>query len=118
MLYKTYDARDRDDALRVRLAHVKLAGRPICSLTHDEPFAGGYLGTALTASLCPDAHLNWTKSQLKLIEKSAGKNSLAPSHQTTPPLMRCAFQDHAHTLPHGALTLRYVECGLAPRKAC
>ncbi len=49
--------RDRDDALRARLAHVNLAGRPIGPLTQDEPLPGGYLGTSLTASLCPDAHL-------------------------------------------------------------
>jgi hypothetical protein len=41
---------DRDDALRARLAHVNLAGRPIGSLTQDEPLPGGYLGTSLTAS--------------------------------------------------------------------
>ncbi len=48
--------RDKDDALRARLAHVKLSDRPIGSLTQDEPLSGGYLGTFLTASLCPDAH--------------------------------------------------------------
>jgi hypothetical protein len=48
---------ERDDALKARLSHVTLAGRPICSLTQDEPLLGGYLGTSLTASLCPDAYL-------------------------------------------------------------
>ncbi len=33
--------RDRDEALRARLAHVNLAGRPIGSLTQDEPLPGG-----------------------------------------------------------------------------
>jgi hypothetical protein len=49
--------RDRDVALRSRLAHVTLAGRPIGALTHDEPLPGGYLSTSLTASLSPKAHL-------------------------------------------------------------
>ena len=52
--------RDRDDALRSRFAHVKMVGRPMGSLTQDEPFPGGYLGTSLTTSLCPDAHLRRT----------------------------------------------------------
>ena len=38
-------------------------------LSQDELLPGGYLGTALTASLCPDAHLQWTKSQLEIINK-------------------------------------------------
>jgi hypothetical protein len=41
----------RDEALRARLAHITLSGRPIGSLTQDEPLPGGYLGTSLTASL-------------------------------------------------------------------
>ena len=57
-------------ALLSRLAHVQLSGRPIGTLTQDEPLPGGYLGTALTASLCPDAHLQWTKRQLELISKA------------------------------------------------
>ena len=52
---------DKDDALRARLAHVNMAGRPIGSLTLDELLPGGYIGTFLTASLFPDAHLRWTK---------------------------------------------------------
>jgi hypothetical protein len=48
--------RDREDALRSRLAHVKLTGRPIGVLTQDESLPGGYLGTSLTASLSPNAH--------------------------------------------------------------
>ena len=42
---------DRDVALRSRLAHVTLAGRPIGALTQDEPLPGGYLSTSLTAHL-------------------------------------------------------------------
>ncbi len=53
---------DRDDALRARLALITLGGQRIGVLTHDEPLPGEYLGTALTSSLCPDAHLRWTKS--------------------------------------------------------
>jgi hypothetical protein len=48
----------RNDALRARLAHITLAGRPIGFLTQDEPLPGGYLGTSLTASLSPVAHLH------------------------------------------------------------
>jgi hypothetical protein len=43
----------RDDALRARLAHITLSGKPIGSLSQDEPLPGGYLGTSLTASLSP-----------------------------------------------------------------
>jgi hypothetical protein len=49
--------RDRDVTLFSRLAHVTLAGRPISALTQDEPLPGGYLGTSLTASMSPEAHL-------------------------------------------------------------
>ena len=49
--------RDKDDALRARLANVSLTGCPIGSLADDEPLSGGYLDTSFTASLCPDAHL-------------------------------------------------------------
>ena len=54
--------RECDDALRARRAHITLLGKPIDSLTQDEPLFGGYLGTSLTASLCPEAHLHWTKT--------------------------------------------------------
>ncbi len=36
------------------------------------------MGTALTASLCPDAHLKWTKSQLELIFKAVNQAPLPP----------------------------------------
>jgi hypothetical protein len=48
---------DKDDALKARLAHITLGGQRIGVLTQDEPLPSGYLGTALTASLCMDAHL-------------------------------------------------------------
>ncbi len=56
--------KDKDDVLRARLANLSLGGTRIGILSQDEPLPGGYLGTALTASLCPDAHLRWTKLQL------------------------------------------------------
>jgi hypothetical protein len=37
------------------------------------------MGTALTASLCPDAHLRWTKRQLEIIYKAVNQAPL-PSH--------------------------------------
>ena len=40
---------------------------------------GGYLGTVLTASLCPDAHLRWAKQQLETICKAVNRAPL-PSH--------------------------------------
>jgi hypothetical protein len=70
--------RDRDAALRSRLAHVKLARRPIGALTQDEPLSGGYLGTSLTASLSPTAHLVWTKSQITKIGQAPGRTPLLP----------------------------------------
>ena len=70
--------RNRDVALRSRLAHVTLAGRPIGALTQDEPLPGGYLGTSLTASLSPKAHLLWTKSQIGQIGRALGRTPLPP----------------------------------------
>ena len=70
--------RDRDDALKARLAHVNLAGRHIGSLTQDEPLPGGYLGISLTASFCPDAHLRWTKEQLRKIDTALARAPLPP----------------------------------------
>jgi hypothetical protein len=54
--------RYRDDALPAILANVSMRGGPMGTLTRDEPMSRGYLGTTLTASLCPDAHLFWTKT--------------------------------------------------------
>jgi hypothetical protein len=69
---------DRDDAHKARLAHVSLGGHRIGVLSQDAPLPGGYLGTALTASLCPDAHLKWTKSQLELICTAVNQAPLPP----------------------------------------
>jgi hypothetical protein len=70
--------RERDDALRARLAHITLSGKPIGCLTQDEPLPGGCLGTSLTASLSPEAHLHWTKTQLHLIGASLKTTPLPP----------------------------------------
>ena len=70
--------RDRDDALRARLAHINIAGRPIGYLTQDEPLPGGYSNTSLTASLCPDTQLRWTKEQLKKIGRALARAPLSP----------------------------------------
>jgi len=70
--------RDRDDASRARLAHVNLAGRPIGSVTQDDPLPGGYLGTSFIVSLCPDAHLRWTKDQEKKIGKALARAPQPP----------------------------------------
>jgi hypothetical protein len=80
--------KERDAALLARLAHIQLAGRPIGALTQDEPLPGGYLGTSLTASLSPEAHLLWTKTQLERIGRALGTTSLPPPHQTTPFVIR------------------------------
>ncbi len=69
--------RDRDDALRARRAHVTMAGHPNGFLTQDEPFPGGYLGTSITTSLCPDAHLRLTKEQVKNIGKAMANAPLS-----------------------------------------
>ncbi len=71
--------KDKDDALRARLANIFLGGTRIGVLSQDEPLPGGYLGTTLAASLCPDAHLRWTKLQLKLICKAV-KRAPLPAH--------------------------------------
>ena len=70
--------RERDAALLARLAHVQLAGRPIGALTQDEPLPGGYLGTSLTASLSPEAHVLWTKSQIERVGRAIGMTPLPP----------------------------------------
>ncbi len=62
-----------------RIAHVTLAGRPIGALTQNEPIPGGYLGTSLTASLSPEAHLLWTKSQIMKIGRALGRAPLPPT---------------------------------------
>ena len=57
-----------------------IAGRPIGALTQDKPLPGGYLGTSLTASLSPKAHLSWTKSQIGQIGRALGRTPLPLLH--------------------------------------
>ncbi len=95
---------DRDDALRARLAHVNLAGRPTWSLTQDEPLPGGYLGTSLAASICPGAQLTWTKEQLRKIGTALARASL-PSHIKQSLFLYGAYYKIAHTRCLMALSL-------------
>jgi len=88
--------RDRDDALRARLAHVNMAGRSIGSFTQDEPLPGGYLGISLTVSLCLDAHLRWTKEQVNQIGKALARAPLPP-HIKRHLLLYGAHSKIAHT---------------------
>jgi hypothetical protein len=76
---KHKNKKDRDTALQTRLAHVSIGGAPIPILSQDEPLPGGYLGTALTASLCPKAHLEWTLEVLTTISKAVLTTPLPPN---------------------------------------
>jgi hypothetical protein len=71
--------KDRDTALQTRLAHVRINDTPIPVLSQDEPLPGGYLGTALTASLCPKAHLQWTLGVITTISKAVLNTPLPPN---------------------------------------
>ena len=99
--------RERDDALRARLAHITLSGQPIGSLTHDEPLPGGYLGTSLTASLSPEAHLHWTKTPLTLIS-NALRNTPLPPHIKQRLLLYRAHSKITHTHCLMALSPRSI----------
>ena len=70
---------DREVALRSRLAHIRLAGRPIGALTQYEPLPSGYLSTSLTASLSPKAHLSRIKSQIDETGRALGRTPLPPT---------------------------------------
>ena len=87
---------DRDDTLRARLAHADLADSPVASLTQDEPLPRGYLGTSLTASLCPDAHIRWTQEQARKIGMALARASLPP-HVKQRLLLYGAHSEIAHT---------------------
>jgi hypothetical protein len=89
--------RDRDDALRARFAHITLLGRTIGSLTQDDPLPGGNLGTTLTASLSPEAHLNWAKAHYKQIGKALGNIPLPPSDIKQRLLLYGAHSKITHT---------------------
>jgi len=88
--------RERDDALRARLANITLSGKPIGSLTQNEPRSGGYLGTSLTASPSPEAHLHWTNTQLTLIGNEL-MNTPIPPHIKHRLLMYVAHSKRKHT---------------------
>ena len=73
-----------------------MAGRPIGSLTQNQPLPGGYLGTSLMASVCPDAHLRWTKEQLRKIGTALARAPLPP-HVKQRLLLYGAHAKIAHT---------------------
>ncbi len=60
------------------------------------------MGTALTASLCPDAHLRWTKQQLENICKAVNQAPL-PSNTKQRLLLHGAHSKINHT--HCLMTL-------------
>ena len=66
-------------ALQTRLAHVRIGGKSIPILSQDDPLSGGYLGTALTTSLCPKEHLKWTLEVLATISKAVLTTPLPPN---------------------------------------
>jgi hypothetical protein len=99
--------KEKDDALRALLANISLGGTRIGVLSQDEPLPGGYLDTALTASICPDAHLRWTKHQLGLICKAVNWAPL-PAHIKQRLLVYGAHSKITHALPHGTLPHIYV----------
>ena len=68
----------RDSALEGRLAHISIGGRQVRSVSQDDPLPGGYLGTALTASLNPQNQITWIKDKLKEICKAVTKAPLPP----------------------------------------
>ena len=81
-LHKLQDIKtkkDRDTALQTRLAHARIGVIPIPVLSQDDPLPGGYLGTALTTSLCPKAHFKWTLDVISTIDKAVLTTPLPPS---------------------------------------
>ncbi len=51
----------REDALHARLAQISIGGHQTGSLSENDPLPRGYLGKALTASLCLYVHLQWNR---------------------------------------------------------
>jgi len=51
---------------------------PISIISQDDPLPRGYLGTALTDSLNPKAHLKWTIDILSTINKAVLATPLPP----------------------------------------
>ena len=68
---------------------------PLAPLSRMNPYPGG-LGTSLTASLCPDAHLRWTMEQLRKIGKGLAR-APSPPHIKQRLLMCGAHSKIAHT---------------------
>jgi hypothetical protein len=69
---------DRDAALQARVAHVQVGTTSIPIISQDDPLPGGYLGTTLTSSLYPKAHLKWTLDTLANISKAILSTPLPP----------------------------------------
>jgi hypothetical protein len=78
-LHNIKTTKNRDTAVQTRLAHARIGGTPIPVLSQDDPLPGGYLGTALTASLCPKARLKWTLEVLATISKTVLTTPLPPN---------------------------------------
>jgi hypothetical protein len=76
-------------ALQTRLAHARIDDIPIPVFSQDDPLPGGYLGTALTSSLCPKAHLKWTLEVIATISKAVLTTPLLPNiKECTHPVSR------------------------------
>ncbi len=59
------------------------------------------MGTILTASLCPDAHLRWAIKKLELICKAVSGAPAALAHQATFLALRSPLGNKSHPLPDG-----------------
>jgi hypothetical protein len=69
---------DRDTALQACLVHVRVGTTPIPIISQDDPLPCSYLGTAITTTLCPKAHLTWTLDTLDSISKTVLSTPLPP----------------------------------------
>jgi hypothetical protein len=106
--------RNRDDALRARLAHVTMAGRAIDSLIQDEPLPRGCLGISRTASLCPYVHIRGKKEHVKKIGKALTKAPLPP-HIKQRLLLYGVHSKIAHTMLDGDISGRREGGRLSPK---
>ena len=61
---------------------------------------GDYLDTFLTASLSPEARLQWIKTQLTQLDKSLGRIP-CPHASFNASKYKVALKDHPHRLPYG-----------------
>ena len=71
----------RDETLQSRLANVRVGNTLLSIISQDDTFSRGYLGTVLTASLCPKVHLKWTLDTLSKIIKAILSAPLSPGIQ-------------------------------------